>query len=163
MVSGGGLIWMVQLYSAETPREIAAFAGGLSVVLTVIQCDQTTACGALRIMSREEVGQSLQGRVRFLLRVRLQHVNNSDCSSGAFSARRRRLGIYAVASLKWLPNKHGHVLFNPICGMREGRSAPRIKPASNRSRHDWRLNSIERHTADKLWQSLFLLVQRRAA
>jgi hypothetical protein len=72
----------------------------------------------------EEVGQSLQERVRFVLRVRLQHGNNLDCSAGAFSARRRWLGIFAVAALTRLPNKHVHVLFDPICGMPEGRSAP---------------------------------------
>ena len=45
------------------------------------------------------MGQSLQGRVRFLLRVRLQHGNCLDCSSGAFSARRWGLGIFALAAL----------------------------------------------------------------
>ena len=58
-----------------------------------------------RIMCRDEVGQSLKGRVRFVLRVRLQHVNNSDCYRGSFSARRRGLGIFAVASLTRMPNK----------------------------------------------------------
>jgi len=61
-----------------------------------------------RIMCRDEVGQSLQGRVRFVLRVRLQHVNNSDCYIGAISARRRGLGIFAVASLTRMPHKHAH-------------------------------------------------------
>jgi|GEM_PF-3447247 len=37
-----------------------------SVPLTVVQCAQTSVRITLRIMSREEVGQSLQGRVRFL-------------------------------------------------------------------------------------------------
>jgi hypothetical protein len=90
----------------------------------VLQFDQTTVCATLRIMCREEVGQSLQGRVRFVLRVRLQHGNYLDCSSGAFSARRRGMGIFAVAALTRLPNKHAHVLFAPICGKHEGRSAP---------------------------------------
>jgi hypothetical protein len=73
--------------------------------LTVVQCDQTTVWATLRIVCSEEVGQSLQGRVRFLLRVRLQHGNNPDCSSGTFSARRRRMGIFAVAQLKQLHNE----------------------------------------------------------
>src|ERR1035438_10279769 len=81
---------------------------------------------AVMITCREEVGQSLQGRVRFLLRVRSQHVNNIDCSSGTFSARGRGLGIYAVAPLTRLPDKLEHVLFDPICGIAEGRSAPKI-------------------------------------
>jgi hypothetical protein len=56
---------------------------------------------ALRIVSREEVGQSLQGRVRFLLGVRLQDGNRSECSSGALSGRwlGLGLGIFAVAQL----------------------------------------------------------------
>ena len=69
-----------------------------------VQCDQTTVSATPRIMCREEVGQSLQGRVRFPLRVRLQHVNNIDCSCGAFSARWRGLGIFAVAPLMRLPD-----------------------------------------------------------
>jgi hypothetical protein len=64
------------------------------------------------------MGQSLQGESAFRLRVRLQHVNNFDCSSGAFFARRRGLGIYAVASLERLPNKHLHVLLEPIQAIR---------------------------------------------
>jgi hypothetical protein len=67
-------------------------------------------------MRREEVGQSLQGQVRFVLRVRLQHGNNPDCSIGAFSARRRGLGIFALAALTWIPDKHVHVLFDPFAG-----------------------------------------------
>jgi hypothetical protein len=70
----------------------------------VLQCDQTTVCASLRIVCSEEVGQSYQGRVRFVLRVRLQHGNNLDCSSGAFSAWGRGLGIFAVAALTRLPN-----------------------------------------------------------
>src|SRR5450631_2461489 len=72
--------------------------------LMVLQCDQTTVWATLRIMCREEVGKSLQGQVRFFLRVRLQHVNNIDCSCGAFSARWRGLGIFAVAPLTRLPD-----------------------------------------------------------
>jgi hypothetical protein len=66
---------------------------------TVFQCDQTTVWATLRIVCSEEVGPSLQGRVRFLLGVRLQHGNNPDCPSGTFSARRRRMGIFALAQL----------------------------------------------------------------
>jgi hypothetical protein len=73
--------------------------------LIVLQFDQTTVGATLRIMCREEVGQSLQGRVRFVLRVRLQHGNYLDCSSGAFSARRRGMGIFAVAALTRRPTK----------------------------------------------------------
>ena len=76
-----------------------------------VQCDQTTIRATLRIVCREEVGQSLQGRVRFVLRERLQHANNLDCSSGSFSARRRGLGIFAVAALTRLPKKHVPVPF----------------------------------------------------
>ena len=42
------------------------------------------------------------------------HVNNLDYSTGAFSARRRGLGIFALASLTWLPNRRPQVLFDPI-------------------------------------------------
>src|ERR1700733_9148237 len=85
------------------------------------------ASGAtLRIMCREEVGQSLQGRVRFLLRVRLQHGNSFDCSRSAFSARRRWLGIFAVAQLRRLPDKYVQTLVDPICGIAEGRSTAKI-------------------------------------
>jgi hypothetical protein len=80
---------------------IAGFSGEAGAPrLTVVQCDQTTVLATLRIACSEEVGQSLQGRVRFLLRVRLQHGNNPDRSSGTFSARRRRMGILAVAQLR---------------------------------------------------------------
>src|ERR1035441_6745405 len=75
----------------------------LSARLTVVQCEQTTLWATLRIMCREEVGQSLQGRVRFLLRVRSQHGNNPDCSIGAVSDRWRGLGIFEVAQLKRIP------------------------------------------------------------
>lgn len=74
--------------------------------LTVLKSDQTSVWATLRIMRKEEVGQSLQGRVRFVLRVRLQHGNYRDCSIGALSARRRGLGIFAVAALTRLPDKH---------------------------------------------------------
>ena len=93
---------------------------------TLFQCDQTTVRATLKIMCREEVGQSLQGRVRFVLRVRLQHGNDPDYSVGAFSARRRGLGIFAVAAeLTLLSNNHLHacslILFAGCLG---GRSAP---------------------------------------
>ena len=74
--------------------------------LTVLKSDQTSVWATLRIMRKEEVGQSLQGRVRFVLRVRLQHGNYRDCSIGALSARRRGLGIFTVAALTRLPDKH---------------------------------------------------------
>jgi len=57
--------------------------------------------------------------------VRLQHGNNRDCSIGAFSARRWGLGIFAVAALTWVPDKHVHVLFDPFAGCLEE------EPASN--------------------------------
>src|ERR1035438_5772931 len=81
---------------------------------------------AVRITCREEVGQSLQGRVRFLLRVRSQHVNSIDCSRGTFSDRWRGLGIFAVAQLTRLPDKQVQTPLDPICGIAEGRSTPKI-------------------------------------
>ena len=36
------------------------------VPLRAVQCEQTTIWTTLRIMRREEVGQSLQGQVRFV-------------------------------------------------------------------------------------------------
>jgi hypothetical protein len=87
---------------------------GLSARLSAVQCEQTTVWATLRITCREEVGQSLQRRVRFLLRVRLQHGNYLDCSTGAISARRRGLGIFAVAALTSLPDKHARVLIDPF-------------------------------------------------
>jgi len=51
------------------------------------------------MLREEEVGQLLQGPLRFLLRVRLQHGNRVDRSFGAFFARWRRLGLFAVAPL----------------------------------------------------------------
>ena len=72
--------------------------------LTVLKCDQTIVWATLKIVCSEEVGQSLQGRVRFLLRVRLQHGDNPGCSTGTFSARRRRMGIFAVAQLEQFHN-----------------------------------------------------------
>ena len=112
---------------------------GWSARLMVVQCEQTAVWATLRIMCREEVGRSLQRQVRFVLSVRLQHVNNLDCSTGAFSARRRGLGIFALAALTWMPDKHVHAPFDPICGLPEGRSAS---------------NSI---------RNSLLIVQRRAA
>jgi hypothetical protein len=91
------------------------FYGILNAVpLGAVQCEQTTVWATLRVMCREEVGQSLQGQVRFVSRRRLQHGNNLVCSSGAFSARWRGLGIFAVAQLTLFPNKHMHMLFDPI-------------------------------------------------
>jgi hypothetical protein len=87
--------------------------------LTVIQCDQTTVWVIPKIVCREEVGRSLQGPVCFVLRERLQHGNNLDCSTGAFSARRRGLGIFALAALTRLLNKCVRVFFDPICGFLE--------------------------------------------
>jgi len=78
--------------------------GALYLTLRAVQCDQTTVSITLSIMCMDEVGQSLQGRVRFLLRVRLQHGNRIDCSSGALSDRWRGLGIFAVAQLTRLPD-----------------------------------------------------------
>ena len=98
--------------------------GAPYLTLRAVQCDQTIVWTTNSIMCRQDVGQSLQGRVRFVLRVRLQHVNNLDCSSGAFSARRRGLGIFAVAALTGLLNENVHVLFDPLCGLPGGRSAP---------------------------------------
>ena len=92
--------------------------------LWAVQCKQTTVWAARRIMSREGVGQSLQGQVRFILRMKSQNRNNLDCSAGAFSARRRGLGIFAVAALTRLQNKSVHVLLDPNCGMAGGRAAP---------------------------------------
>jgi hypothetical protein len=96
---------------------------GWSDRLAPVQCDQTIVWTTHRITYREEVGKSLQGRVRFLLPVRLQHGNYLDCSSGAFSARWWRLGIFAVAQLTRLRNKFVHVPFSSIYGM-PGESAP---------------------------------------
>jgi hypothetical protein len=90
----------------------------------MVQCEQTAVWAILRIMFREEVGQSRQGRVRFVLRVRLQYGNNLDRCGGAFFSWRRWLGIFAVAALTRSPNKYVHALFDPICWMSEGRSPP---------------------------------------
>jgi hypothetical protein len=49
--------------------------------------------------------------------MRLQNGNNLDCSAGAFSSRRRGLGIFAVAALTGLPDKHARVLLDPFYGM----------------------------------------------
>jgi hypothetical protein len=90
----------------------------------VVQCDQTTVWTTLRIVSREEVGQSLQGRVRFLWRMRSQHVNTIDCSTGSFSDRWRRLGLFAVAQLTRIPDEHLQTPLDPMCGIAVGRSTP---------------------------------------
>jgi hypothetical protein len=92
------------------------------LTLRAVQCDQTTIWATPRIMCREEVGQSLQGRVRFLLRVRLQHGNYLDCSSGSISGWRRGLGIFEVAQLTRLLDKHVQMLHDLICGIAKGRS-----------------------------------------
>jgi hypothetical protein len=115
--------------SRRTPQELEsilklqvthASAFILNVVpLGAVQCEQTTVWVTFRIMCRKEVGQSLQGQVRFVLGVRLQHGDNRDCSIGAFSARRRGLGIFEVAALTRLPDKHAHVRFDPFAGCLE--------------------------------------------
>jgi hypothetical protein len=90
---------------------------------TVVQCAQTSVRVTLRIMVREEVGQSLQGRVRFLERRRFQHGNSLDRSTGAISARRWWMGIFAVASeLTRRPNQH--LRLDPTCAMPKGVSSP---------------------------------------
>jgi hypothetical protein len=96
---------------------------GSSARLTVFQRDQTSVWTTLSIICREEVGQSLQGQVRFVLRVRLQHGNYRNCSIGALSARRRGLGIFAVAALTRLLDKYVNVLIAPVCATFEGKSA----------------------------------------
>ena len=88
----------------------------------MIQSDQTSVWATLRIMCREEVGRSLQGQVRFVLRVRLQHGNYRDCSIGALSARRRGLGIFAVAALTRLLDKHVYAPIAPVRGTHGGKS-----------------------------------------
>jgi hypothetical protein len=90
----------------------------------VLQCDQTIVGTPLRIMYREEVGQSLQRQVRFLLRGRLQHVNNINCSGGSISARWRGLGLFTVAAVTQLQVEHAHSLLCPICGTPAGRPDP---------------------------------------
>ena len=89
--------------------------GAPYLTLRAVQCDQTIVWTTNSIMCRQDVGQSLQGRVRFVLRVRLQHGNDPDCSTGAFSARRRGLGIFAVASLTRLANKPALVRADLFC------------------------------------------------
>lgn len=92
---------------------------GLSARLTMIRYDQTVVWETPRITCSEEVGQSLQGRVCFLLRVRLQHGNSLDCPIGTFSARRRGMGIFEVAPLTRLPDKYGQTLLYPVCRISE--------------------------------------------
>ena len=94
------------------------------LTLRAVQCDQTAIWATPRIVYREELGQSLQGRVRFLLRVRLQHGNYLDCSSGTISDRWWRLGIFAVAQLTQLLDEHVQMLHDPVCGIAEGKSTP---------------------------------------
>jgi len=110
--------------------QIVVYERGLSDRLKVVQCEQTTTLATLRIRCREEVEQSLQGRVRFVLRMRLQHGNHLDCFIGALSARGRWLGIFAVATLTRLCPKHMRDMCGPVCGMLEERSAPKSKPHS---------------------------------
>jgi hypothetical protein len=74
-------------------------------------------------MCKKEAGQPLQGQVRFVLRVRLQHGNNRTCSVMAFTARLRRLGIFAVAALTLLLDKRVNVLIAFVCVTPGGRSA----------------------------------------
>jgi hypothetical protein len=93
-----------------------AYEAKLERPATVRQCDQTIIWPTLSIMRSGEVGQSLQGQARFVLRVRLQHGNSRDCSIGAFSARRRGLGIFALAALTWIFDTYVHVLFDPFAG-----------------------------------------------
>jgi hypothetical protein len=90
----------------------------------MVQFDQTTICVTPRIVCKEEVGQSLQGPVRFIVRVRLQRGNYLDCSSGTISARRRGLGLFKVAQLTQHRDKHVQMLHDPICEIAESRSAP---------------------------------------
>jgi hypothetical protein len=73
----------------------------------VVQCEQITVWATLRIKCREEVDQSSRRPVCFVLRVMFQHVNDIDCSGGSFSARRRGLGIFAVAQLMRMPDTRG--------------------------------------------------------
>jgi hypothetical protein len=113
-----------QCWHADSAQEAAIQGSKVRFRLTMLQCDQTIAGTNSRMMCREEVGQSLQGRVSFFLRVRLQHGNNCDCSIGAFSTRGRGLGIFALAALTRLPDKYPHALPDLVCGMPDGRSAP---------------------------------------
>jgi hypothetical protein len=68
----------------------------------------------------------LKRRSSSLLEARLQDGNRIDCSTGPFSSRRRGLGIFAVAALTRLPDKHVQTLLDPICGIAEGISTPKI-------------------------------------
>ena len=86
-----------------------------SARLTVVQYEQTTVWATLRIMHREEVRQSLQGRVHFILLGRLRHGNNLDRSTGAVFARWRWVGIFAVAPLTRLTDNRVNMLLDPIC------------------------------------------------
>jgi hypothetical protein len=114
----------------------------------VLQSDQTTVLATLRMMYREEEGQSFQGQVRFVLSVRLQHGNSLDCSASAFSDRGRGLGIFAVAALTLLPNMLVPVLFDPNCGTLGGRSAPNSIPYFTAHRSKGPLHEKERPDRD---------------
>jgi hypothetical protein len=71
-------------------------------------------------MCREEVDRRYKGGSLVVLRVRSRHGNDLDCSGAAVSARRRGLGIFAVAALTHPPNEHLRVLFDPLCdGLKE--------------------------------------------
>jgi hypothetical protein len=110
--------------SAEGQYGSLVLVGAPYLPLRVVQCEQTTVWATHTIMCREEVGQSLQGRVRFVSRVRLQHGNNRDCPSGSFPGRWWGLGIFAVAALTRLADKPVYVLFDPSGGMLGERSTP---------------------------------------
>jgi hypothetical protein len=62
----------------------------------------------------------LKGRSSLVAQRRLQHGNRIDRSSGVFGARRRWMGIFAVAPLAKLPCKCISVLLDPICGPQGG-------------------------------------------
>ena len=109
----GVLVWEIQDATICAPY----------LTLGAVQCDQTSVWPTPRIMCREEVGQSLQRRVPFLLRRRSQNGNNLDRSTGALSARRWWMGIFAVARLARLPNEQ---LLDPICGMPGAVSGPKL-------------------------------------
>jgi hypothetical protein len=68
---------------------------------------------------REEERPSLQGRVCFVFQVRLQHGNYQNGSASVLSAQWRGLGIFAVAALTRLPNKHVLILLDLAFGMLE--------------------------------------------
>jgi hypothetical protein len=108
----------------EIPSHASPAMARMYLRLGAVQSDQTTVWATRRMMCREEMGQSLQGHVRFVQSVRLHHGNSLDCFASAFSDRRRGLGIFAVEALTQLLNKLAHVRIDPIRGMHGGRSAP---------------------------------------